>query len=64
MTRYALLFCLLATSAFAGKPTLVKGYTRKDGTYVQPYVRSGADGTTANNYGPTKKPKTNVPRGK
>lgn len=29
----------------------VKGYYRKNGTYVQPHVRSSPDSTKANNYG-------------
>ena len=28
----------------------VKGYFRKDGTYVQPYVRTNPDGNPYNNY--------------
>lgn len=28
----------------------VKGYTRKDGTYVQPHIRSNPDGNPYNNY--------------
>lgn len=28
----------------------VKGYYRSDGSYVQPHMRSGADGTTRNNF--------------
>jgi len=31
----------------------VKGYTRRDGTYVQPHVRSAPDSSRANNYGPS-----------
>lgn len=31
----------------------VRGYTKKDGTYVPPHVRSSPDGTKANNYGPS-----------
>lgn len=29
----------------------VRGYYRKDGTYVQPYIRSNPDGNPYNNYG-------------
>ena len=29
----------------------VRGYTRRDGTYVAPHVRSAPDSTRTNNYG-------------
>jgi hypothetical protein len=32
----------------------VHGYTRKDGTYVRPYIRSAPDSSLANNYGPSR----------
>jgi len=31
----------------------VNGYTRSDGTYVRPHVRSAPDSSRANNYGPS-----------
>ena len=31
----------------------VQGYTRSNGTYVQPYVRTAPDSTTLNNYSTT-----------
>ncbi len=31
----------------------VRGYTRKDGTYVAPHIRSSPNGTKADNYGPS-----------
>ena len=31
----------------------VRGYYRKNGTYVQPYIRSSPDGYRWNNYGPS-----------
>lgn len=44
----------LALAAAFATPALadqfVNGYTRKDGTYVQPHYRSNPDGTTLNNY--------------
>lgn len=40
----------LATSVSA---EWVRGYTRKDGTYVQPYQRSSPDNYKWNNYGPS-----------
>jgi hypothetical protein len=45
----ALAITLLALPAFA-RGTYVHGYTRKNGTYVQPYHRSSPDGTVTNNY--------------
>lgn len=39
---------LLATSALAG--VRVRGYVRKDGTYVQPHYRTAPDSTVLNNY--------------
>lgn len=48
----ALLVLLLAgfavSDALAGK---VRGYYRRDGTYVQPHQRSNPDGNPRNNYG-------------
>ena len=38
--------------AYAGD-VHVKGYYRKDGTYVRPHVRSAPDGIKSNNYGPS-----------
>ncbi len=38
-------------SAFAGS---VRGYYRKDGTYVRPHYRSNPDGQKWNNYGPSR----------
>lgn len=32
----------------------VKGYYRKNGTYVQPHIRSSPDSTKSNNHGPAK----------
>jgi hypothetical protein len=39
---------LLAASAFADQ--FVNGYVRRDGTYVQPHMRSSPDGNPFNNY--------------
>ena len=44
----ALLACIASFSAFAD---MVNGYTRSNGTYVAPYVRSAPDGNPYNNYG-------------
>jgi hypothetical protein len=38
----------LVGTAIAGD-TRVQGYTRKDGTYVQPHMRSAPDGDRSNN---------------
>jgi hypothetical protein len=39
----------LVGTAIAGD-TSVRGYTRKDGTYVQPHMRSTPDGNRSNNW--------------
>jgi hypothetical protein len=41
---------LLAFVSVASADEYVNGYTKKDGTYVQPYHRSDADGNPYNNY--------------
>lgn len=38
-------------SDVAAKDSHVRGYYRKDGTYVRPYVRSAPDSDRSNNYG-------------
>lgn len=43
----------LAESALADD-VHVRGYYRKDGTYVQPHVRSAPDSYRWNNYGPSR----------
>lgn len=49
---------LFVLSCFAvesfGKDVYVKGYTRKDGTYVRPHVRSSPNEYKLDNYGPSK----------
>lgn len=37
------------------KDVKVKGYYRKDGTYVRPHIRSSPDSIKSNNYGPSKR---------
>lgn len=44
----ALLFASVFTSAFAD--TSVRGYHRKDGTYVQPHHRSSSNSTATDNW--------------
>jgi hypothetical protein len=41
----------VASPSFA--QTHVSGYTRKDGTYVQPHVRSNPNATRSDNHGPS-----------
>jgi hypothetical protein len=43
----------LLPSLLLAKDVYVKGYYRKDGTYVRPHVRSSPDGYKWNNYGPS-----------
>ena len=45
-------FALVPFSLYA-KDVYVKGYYRKDGTYVRPHIRSSPDGIKSNNYGPS-----------
>ncbi len=47
------LICAAALFAFAtplSAQVHVRGYTKKDGTYVQPYERTRPNSTTADNY--------------
>lgn len=46
----AAMFALLITTSPASADKYVHGYTRGDGTYVQPYYRSSQDSTVTNNY--------------
>ena len=45
-----LIFSFLFVSNLGFADTHVNGYYRKDGTYVQPYVRSTSDGNAYNNF--------------
>lgn len=45
-----LLFTILLTSTNCYASNYVKGYTRKNGTYVQGHYRSKSDFTKLNNY--------------
>lgn len=54
MKKFIALFVFLLTLftlsvAFAGD-VYVRGYTRSDGTYVQPHYRTAPDGNLLNNY--------------
>ncbi|TXH53685.1 MAG: hypothetical protein E6Q97_12635 [Desulfurellales bacterium] len=50
MKKTIALLALSAMFCAAYADTYVKGYTRKDGTYVQPHMRSAPDGNPHNNY--------------
>lgn len=46
----AALCFVTATSAIAQRTTSVRGYTRKDGTYVPPHVRTTPNSTRTDNW--------------
>jgi len=51
MNKTLIIFALavaVTSSAFAGN---VKGYTKKNGTYVAPHKQTAPDKSKANNYG-------------
>lgn len=41
---------LVGSTSFAGSSHSVKGYTKKDGTYVQPHRQTNPDQLRRNNY--------------
>lgn len=41
----------IASGSYADAQVRVRGYTRADGTYVAPHVRSSPNSTTTDNYG-------------
>jgi opacity protein-like surface antigen len=46
------LFMVLVTAPVAqAEDVYVNGYTRSDGTYVRPHIRSAPDSSLSNNYG-------------
>ena len=45
----AFTFALIASTAIAGD-VFVKGYTKRDGTYVQPHYRSSPNSTKLDNF--------------
>jgi len=49
--RIALLALALVASGALADDTHVRGYTRRDGTYVQPHHRTTPDSNRGNNYG-------------
>ena len=46
----ALSFTAIFSQALEARDTYVRGYTRSDGTVVQPYYRTAPDNTINNNY--------------
>lgn len=50
MKRIVLALCAVAMAAPAFSQTYVKGYTRRDGTYVAPHYRSSPNRSTLDNY--------------
>ena len=50
---FGLLFNFQALSQAMAGDVHVRGYTRADGTYVRPHVRSAPDSSLSNNYGPS-----------
>ena len=46
----ALSFSAIFSDVSVASDTYVRGYTRSDGTVVQPYYRTAPDNTTNNNY--------------
>jgi hypothetical protein len=51
MKFITLFLALIFSFAAIAKDVNVRGYTRKDGTYVAPHVRSAPDSTLTNNFG-------------
>lgn len=50
MKTLLLALALLSACLVANADTHVKGYTKKNGTYVAPHVRSSPNGTKSDNY--------------
>ncbi len=51
MKFITLFLALIFSFAAIARDVNVRGYTRRDGTYVAPHVRSAPDSTRTNNYG-------------
>lgn len=51
MVKYLAVFVFMIASVVYSKDVYVKGYFKKNGTYVSPYVRSSPDSFKWNNYG-------------
>lgn len=52
--KLALLIVVFLSLSLFAKDVYVKGYYRKNGTYVSPHIRSSPDAYKWNNYGPSK----------
>ena len=50
MKNSIFLIALIFSSLAFGRDTYVKGYVKKDGTYVQPHFRSAPNDTKFDNY--------------
>jgi len=48
--KFFLSTVLMLTTCFSFADTYVHGYTRSNGTYVQPHYRSSPDNTVSNNW--------------
>ena len=46
----AFLFLVIGAPVFSASSHSVKGYTKKDGTFVQPHMRTNPDSVRRNNY--------------
>ena len=53
VTIFLILMLFFLPSLSFASDVYVKGYYRKDGTYVRPHIRSSPDSSRANNYGPS-----------
>ena len=51
MKSIILFLAFVLSLAAIARDVNVRGYTRKNGTYVPPHVRSAPDSTRSNNYG-------------
>jgi len=52
--KLVLILAIAFMSYLAAKDVRVKGYYKKNGTYVRPHIRSSPDAVKWNNYGPSK----------
>lgn len=50
MKLFTIIFLSFAFSGFCYASTHVRGYTKRDGTYVQPHYRSSPNNTVLDNY--------------
>ena len=50
MKRLLALIAIFMAASSSLADTFVNGYTKRDGTYVPPYIRTSPDSTNLNNY--------------